>query len=275
MEADVVIEAARFIAEHAGEPLALADVADHVSYSPFHLARTFERRVGMPPGRFLAAHRFQLAKRLLLEGDARVVDVCHAAGFRAPGTFAARFTAFVGVSPSCFRLLPDLLSDAPPGPVVVDGRARGGGTVIGRVSLTPMAAALVAEAAQVYVGLFPLRAARGLPVSGALIEGATEFRLGGVPDGTYWLLASALPARAAFDEQLVPERTVAGSDPRPVRICAGTPVHRRDLLLAVQPAWAPPVQVALPPLASRARPGGAKFARLEMAAGSPDRTLTR
>lgn len=41
-------EAARFIAVHADADIALGDVADHVGYSPFHLARSFERELGVP-----------------------------------------------------------------------------------------------------------------------------------------------------------------------------------------------------------------------------------
>ena len=84
---DVSVKAARFITEHAPERIVLADVADHVGYSPFHLARLFERHVGVPPGQFLAAHRFQRAKWLLLSGDERIIDVCFAVGFTSVGTF--------------------------------------------------------------------------------------------------------------------------------------------------------------------------------------------
>lgn len=252
-----VVRAAQFLADHVADPVSLADLADHVGYSPFHLARSFERQVGVPPGRFLAGHRFQLAKRLLLDGDDRIVDVCHAAGFSAAGTFTTRFTELVGSSPTDFRRLPDLLDVAPPRPLVVPGRAPSGATVAGRVVLTDAASAELGASPFVYVGLFRRPLARGYPLSGALLSEPGEFRLPGVPEGVFWVLASALAKHAAASEQLVPAATVAGGAQYPVQVGRAGPgegrrPHRRDVVLDVLPAWSAPVLVALPLLASPA-----------------------
>lgn len=249
---ETVIEAARFLAARCAEPIVLGDVADHVGYSPFHLARAFERQLGMPPGQFLAAHRFQRAKRLLLSGDERIIDVCHAVGFTSVGTFTTRFAAAVGRTPLEFRRLPDVLAHAPPRPVLIPGNAPGGGTVTGSVHLSPSARAVLGGAASVYVGLFPRRAARGIPVSGTLLGETSHFMLTDVPPGTYWVLASALPAMAGTETQLVPVRTVSGAAKEPVRVTAADPLHHRDLFLDLGADWGPPVLVALPPLASSA-----------------------
>jgi AraC-like DNA-binding protein len=245
-----VVEAARFLADRCAESITLCDVADHVGYSPFHLARAFERQLGQPPGQFLAAHRFQQAKRLLLATDERVIDVCHAVGFSSVGTFTARFTAAVGQSPVRFRRLPDMLADAPPEPVLVPGDSRGGGVVAGSVRLTPAALATLGSAASVYVGLFPRRTARGCPVSGTLLGETGDFLLLDVPPGTYWVLSSALPTGAGAAAQLVPGQAVAGAAREPVRVTRASPVHHREVWLDVAPAWNAPVLVALPPLAS-------------------------
>jgi AraC-like DNA-binding protein len=247
---EVVIEAARFLAAHSGEPIVLTDLADHVGYSPYHLARAFERQLGQPPGQFLAAHRFQQAKRLLLSGDDRVIDVCHAVGFTSVGTFTARFTAAVGRTPLEFRRLPEVLADFPPRPLIVPGTARQGGLVTGSVRLSPTAAMALGGAAAVYVGLFPRRAARGRPVSGTLLGETGGFLLTHVPPGTYWVLATALPARAGAEDQLVPGRSITGAATEPVRVTREQPVHHREVQLELNPAWQPPVLVALPPLAS-------------------------
>ncbi|TVT22326.1 helix-turn-helix transcriptional regulator [Amycolatopsis rhizosphaerae] len=247
---EAVIEAARFLVGHSGEPITLGDVADHVGYSPFHLSRSFERLLGQPPGQFLAAHRFQRAKRLLLSTDERVVDVCHEVGFTSVGTFTKRFTAVVGHSPVEFRRLPDVLADFPPRPVIVPGADRDGGVVTGSARLTPAARALLSGAAAVYVGLFPRRSARGCPVSGTLLGESAGFLLTAVPPGTYWLLASALPAAGGALDQLVPGRIVAGMAAEPVLVTRQAPLHHRDVWLDVHADWTVPVLVALPPLAS-------------------------
>lgn len=247
---EAVADAARFLAARAAEPITLADVADHVGYSPFHLARTFERHLGMPPGQFLAAHRFQRAKRLLLSGDERIIDICHEVGFTSVGTFTTRFAAAVGRTPLEFRGLPDTLAQAPPRPVVVPGGASAGGTVAGSVRLSAAAQALLGDSPSIYVGLFPRRAARGKPVSGTLLGETTDFLLTGVPPGAYWLMSSALPSRDGPEAQLVPVHTVSGVAGEPVYVTPTKRSHCRDINLDIGPEWSPPVLVALPPLAS-------------------------
>jgi AraC-like DNA-binding protein len=245
-----VVEAARFLSEHVSDPVGLGDVADHVGYSPFHLARAFERRMGIAPGRFLASHRFQLAKRLLLESDDRVVDVCYRAGFSSLGTFTARFGSLVGASPGAFRRLPDLLSDAPPEPLVVPGPEPDGGEVRGRAELSPTAGALYGGSAQVYVGLFANRAAQGFPVRGALLAEPGDFVLTGLPAGTYYLLAAAVDPVADLLDHLLPGVAVQGSAPEPVTVGPASRRHYRRVVLEPAESWAPPVLVALPRLAS-------------------------
>ena len=248
---EAVVEAARFLARRCGEQITLGDVADHVGYSPFHLARSFERQLGQPPGQFLTAHRFQLAKRLLLSTDERVIDVCNAVGFTSVGTFSARFTAAVGRSPVEFRRLPHMLADFPPRPVIVPGGAREGGVVAGSVRMSPAAQAVLGESAAVYVGLFRRRSARGVPVSGSLLGESGDFLLTGVPPGSYWVLATALPGRGGTEAQLVPSQCVAGAAVEPVRVTAAQPFHHRDVRVDLGPDWTAPVLVALPPLASK------------------------
>ncbi|GAB3583850.1 hypothetical protein GCM10027445_59130 [Amycolatopsis endophytica] len=247
---EAVVSAARFISTRAQEPIGLGDVADHVGYSPFHLARTFERELGLPPGQFLTAHRFQRAKQLLLRTDERIIDICNEVGFSAVGTFTTRFATAVGITPVQFRRLPDMLTGSPPRPVSVPGPDDAGGTVVGTVRLTPAALTVLGPNPAVYVGLFPKRAARGYPVSGTLLAEPGDFLLTGVPPGTYWVLSSALPSSADALGQLIPGRSVLGACPRAVRVSAEAPVHQRDVTLDVAADWSQPVVVALPALAS-------------------------
>lgn len=244
-----VLEAARFLAAHYAEELRLGDVADHVGYSPFHLARAFEAGVGTPPGHYLTAHRFEAAKSLLLASEERVVDVCMAVGFRSLGAFTARFSALVGVSPTAFRQLPDYLADHPARPMRRPGPAQHGAAVVGSLLLGASAAVALGSAAALYVGLFPTRAARGLPVAGQLLHEPGRFRLVGVPPGCYWLLASALDRNGDPRAQLHPTARVAGSAPGPLRLVSGEARCVAPLCLDLAPAWGPPVVVALPPLA--------------------------
>jgi AraC-like DNA-binding protein len=245
------MDAARFIIGHAAEPITLRDIADEIGYSPFHFARAFEREIGIPPGKFVAAQRFQRAKRLLLHTDAQVIEVCHAVGFSSVGTFTTRFAAAVGCTPTEFRGLPEVLHDAHPRPRVVAGDCRRGAFVSGTARLSRSSvAALGSDAPAVYLGLYPQRSAAGAPVSGALLVGTDRFTLVDVPPGTYWLLASALPLHADPQAQLMPGRSVIGICPRPVTVTGDSAPQHRDVLLDVAAEWALPVLVALPALAT-------------------------
>src|SRR6266581_4999981 len=88
---------------HLDEELALEDLASVACLSPSHFHRVFRRLIGVPPGEFLAALRFQAARRLLLTTSLSVTDICFAVGYTSTGSFTSRFTHLVGLSPRLLR----------------------------------------------------------------------------------------------------------------------------------------------------------------------------
>lgn len=246
---DAVIAAATFLHAHACDPIRLGDVADHVGYSPFHLTRAFTKEIGTSPVRALAAHRFHRSKRLLLDGDDRIADICHAVGFSSVGTFTTRFAEAVGTSPTEFRRLPHGLADAPPRPVSTAGDVRGGGAVAGSVRISASAAAALGPDPLVFVGLYPARAARGEPGVGAMLAGPGEFLLTDASPGLFWVLATALSTRGDYDGLLVPGEPVIGTSPGMLRLRPGEQ-QVCDIPLDLVERWQPPVLAALPALAS-------------------------
>lgn len=247
---DAVIAAAQFLRAHMHEPVSVQDVADHVGYSPFHLSRLFSNTMGQSPVQYLAAQRFHAAKELLLKDSSSVLDICMAVGFSSVGTFTRRFTAEVTTSPREFRRLPDLLADRQVRPFSAIGD--GPGTVHGRVVLSPEAVALVGATPHVYVGAYAARAARGSPVAGSMLLSPGEFVLTGIPPGTWFVLAAAVPSDDLHAQLLVHDR-VTGGYPAPIVIPA-----QRDAREPVTPTytvtvtpsedWTVPVTVALPSL---------------------------
>ena len=247
----VVGAAAAFIRAHATDPLTVADVADDVGYSEFHFTRLFTAGLGISPGRYLAAVRFQRAKELILTDDLPVVDVCHAVGYNSPGTFTRRFTAEVGVSPAALRRVADRLAGPTlrpfhrgptpddPGPVqVVAGPVSAGQVSHGHVShgqvstarrhpaqaIAPLVATVIIPVALrpelgddplVWVGLFPRPVPAGPPLAGVLRRGDGEVRLPALV-GAPWLLATAVRATADPLEHLIPSRPIVGGHPAPV-----------------------------------------------------------
>jgi AraC family transcriptional regulator of adaptative response/methylated-DNA-[protein]-cysteine methyltransferase len=67
--ADAMAEIARYIREHADEPLALEALARRAGLSPFHFQRTFKEVVGVTPKQLQSAERAQRFKRALREGS--------------------------------------------------------------------------------------------------------------------------------------------------------------------------------------------------------------
>src|SRR5713226_9754566 len=88
---------------HLHERLTLEDLASVAYLSPSHFHRVFGRLIGIPPGEFLSALRFQAARRLLLTTPLSVTDICYEVGYSSTGSFTSRFTRLVGLSPRLLR----------------------------------------------------------------------------------------------------------------------------------------------------------------------------
>ena len=84
------------------EPLALADLARTAGLSPFHFLRLFQRVFGATPHEYLTSVRIERAK-LLLSRSASVTEACLRVGFLSLGSFSARFSREVGVSPLAWQ----------------------------------------------------------------------------------------------------------------------------------------------------------------------------
>ena len=229
-------DAAAFLRTHVRDEVALADVADAVGYSPFHLSRQFTAAIGMSPMRYLACHRFHLAKHLLLTEDLGVVHVCHEVGFSSPGTFTRRFRSEVGVTPGELRVVADDVADHSPTPFRMAPPAQA--SVTGRVE-TPESAG---SEPLVWIGLFAHPAPTGVPCAGLLRHGPGEFQLPVVP-GFPWLLATVVSASADPITQLADDDPFIAVHPSPVL----GPV---DVTLSFRRAlpWEPPILTALPAL---------------------------
>src|SRR6266705_3561585 len=88
---------------HLHEVLTLEDLASVACLSPSHFHRVFCRLIGIPPGEFLSALRFQAARRLLLTTSLSVTDICFEVVYNSVGSFTSRFTQLVGLSPRLLR----------------------------------------------------------------------------------------------------------------------------------------------------------------------------
>jgi AraC-like DNA-binding protein len=89
----------RDYAEQIGIP-ALAAAA---GFSREHFIRAFRAAYGETPGRYRTRRRVERACELLRSANLTVTEICHVVGFTSLGTFSARFTELVGLSPTGYR----------------------------------------------------------------------------------------------------------------------------------------------------------------------------
>jgi len=244
---------------NVGNEFTLQDMADEVYISPFHFNRIFRQTVGVPPRYFLSALRIQSAKRLLMETDEKVIDICFEVGFSSVGTFSRRFKALVGVSPQNLRRA----QEAELEPLALPAAERPGfphlpapNELGGWLSSPP------GFDGPIFVGLFDSPVPQGAPASCCLRSGPGKYLLCPLPDGWYYLLAAAYHTQRNGNELLLGEVALrAGSARRPVEVRDGG--FRRPIALQLRPPKLidPPILVALPLLlqamvGSRSRAAG-------------------
>ena len=98
-----VHRAAQYLREHAGEPITVPDVAEHLHVSRRWLERHFRKVFGHTPHAELHRARVELARKYLLETSWTLAKVAHAAGLTSASYLNAVFRREVGLTPVEFR----------------------------------------------------------------------------------------------------------------------------------------------------------------------------
>ncbi|WP_336251131.1 AraC family transcriptional regulator [Stomatohabitans albus] len=242
----VVIRAMTFLTANLGQPPTMPELAEEMGYSTAHFTRMFSAVMGVSPNAWLATQRFKTAKELIFYDKASITDIGIGLGFSSLGTFSRRFHAEVGLSPRAFQRVGDILTDYPVRHLHLCGTTPGGSRVAGEVVL-PSGAELL----DVYVGLFPNRAAKGIPETGTLLpRGQTRVVFHNVTPGDYWVLATAV-SPDDIGEQILTDRPIQGGIPLRV-VPPGRPTTPFRVVLADPEELPAHIVVALPVLTSRA-----------------------
>ena len=97
-ERQAVRKARRYLDEHFAEGVSLAELAAHVSLSPYHLLRTFRAETGLPPHAYLDNVRIRHAERLIAAGKP-LAEVSAETGFSSQSHLTHRFRKIIGVTP--------------------------------------------------------------------------------------------------------------------------------------------------------------------------------
>jgi AraC-like DNA-binding protein len=95
--------AAAYIEEHLAEQISLKTLARLVRLSPYHFCRAFKQSFGLPPNRYHASRRIELAKVLLAKPAASVTEVGLTLGFSQTSSFSAAFRRATGLTPTSYH----------------------------------------------------------------------------------------------------------------------------------------------------------------------------
>ncbi len=231
---------------HMQEWLTLEDLASVAYLSPSHFNRVFRRLIGIPPGEFLAALRFQAARRLLLTTSLSVTDICFEVGYTSLGSFTSRFTNLVGLSPRLLRqrahqFEPFVGERSEPYPAA-NAIVQMKNALVGRI-IAP-----ATFRGTIYVGLFTSPIPQGAPVRCTKLSSPGLYVLHGVADGVYHLRAAAFPLASDLQSSLLPgEKMLLGNNARPLVIRRGH-VATGDPDLVLHPPYLtdPPLVMGLP-----------------------------
>ena len=239
-----ILKVLPFMRERLTEEIDLRQLADVAIMSPFHFLRTFREQTGVPPVKFLGALRIEVAKRLLIETDDSILDICQQVGYTSLGTFSTRFAEMVGLSPGRFRQLgKSFYRDLPALMQVVSS-----------CPLPPDAAILEASverqhpAQVVFTGLFSTPIPQGRPMSCAVLlePDHRDFKVAAPHSGMAFLFAVAMDAEAPPVDILIGGSAVRAAAASGPLIFDGGPPSGQVLRLRPLDPLDPPMLLALP-----------------------------
>jgi len=233
--------------ERLGEPISLRDMSRVAYLSAFHFNRVFHEITGLPPAKFISAMRLDEAKRLLLNTELSITDICFEVGYNSLSTFTRRFNQRVGLGPREFRYLAERIT-----PASVESLCAHYADQTGRAMLHSSVEGFVDSANHggglIFVGLFLAHIPQSRPVGGALLTSPGAFRIGPVPDGMYHLLAAGLPNLGDTLGYLLPNSSnlLVGAGNGPVIVQQGKASGCFNINLRPMALTDPPLLISLP-----------------------------
>lgn len=102
-DAEVTYRVIDIIQRRYHDSLTLADMAEELNISKYHLQRVFKRFSGITPTEQLLNTRMELAKDLLNEKDRTIAEIAKLVGFRTASHFSSVFQKRIGCTPKEYR----------------------------------------------------------------------------------------------------------------------------------------------------------------------------
>lgn len=92
-----------YMKHHLKEPVAIEEIAEHVSMSASYFTKVFRETTGFSPYEYLLRLRLERAKELLLQTELPVSEIAYRSGFHSDSNFIYFFKKETGLSPLKFR----------------------------------------------------------------------------------------------------------------------------------------------------------------------------
>ena len=100
---DAINSAKQFINEHYSEEISIADVANHVHFSPGYFSNYFKEKTNENFVSFLKNVRLEKAKELLKNKNVKISHIPQQIGFNSYSYFTKVFQEAYGITPSNYR----------------------------------------------------------------------------------------------------------------------------------------------------------------------------
>jgi len=238
-------EAITYMQENIHNPISLAEIANHVAYSPYHFSRMFKKQIGISPLYYVSSLRLQKAKEMLLKTNLTVRDIGLEIGQQSLGTFTTRFTERVGQSPAQFRnsimeadnQLESLQIFSEWNPVNTENHFNVvKGTVLAEVPFSGV----------IFIGLFQKSIPEGRPLYGTVLSSLGDYLFTDVKPGKYYLMTTAISWETEATDILLPNTTLRARSIDPIIVQNGIPIPKQNITLRGPRLDDPPILISLP-----------------------------
>lgn len=96
-------EIKKYVAENYYEKINVSDIAKEFGITPQYLSNFFRRETGYTIVDYILNERINVAKRLLIEKDLKIVEIAEMIGYPNPSYFSKIFKRLVGKTPEQYR----------------------------------------------------------------------------------------------------------------------------------------------------------------------------
>ncbi len=232
--------------DHLDQPMTLQAMARIACASPYHFNRTFRQVTGVPPSQFLYALRLDTARRLLMETDRKVIDICYEVGYNSVGTFTRRFTDLFGICPTTFRELSHanlahIPAESEAGRSPVHEPFSGSCVVPGYVT------APADFQGTIFVGLFDSPIPQSKPVACAVAASDRFYQIEDAQEGEFYLFALGLNHPLEAPESFQYKSALRGGG-HAVQVSSGAVRGSTHLHLRPPSPLDPPILLVMPML---------------------------